>query len=477
MRDAINIKNISLEGDAHLDHLLKAAARALLAAAPGLPSEADLGEEIEDAKKAQARGYYTPDEDERIRQSYHRYLAVRVSLWEMIETLLPIVDGQIDASRTQHLRAHGLAFCAAAMLVRTGTYLLDMARGQDIVWKKLDEAEPRFGIERKTFTAIYKGLTSPKIVAKYHRSWRFFARYDMQIYQAMSGPIFEPAAQLLKDEVPLLNPSLFEWVRRRLSFRAFSYRRRHISAARKTLFALFEISGSAIAELKQPFIKPPGAPKRVTPAIRDKVLSFCQPGDVFITRHDDALSNVFLPGYWPHAALYIGNGQQRMTLQIPDIDGAKHYHATRAVFLESKKDGVLFRPIEDTLELDAFIILRPKLTQRELKTALSRAMSHAGKLYDFSFDFASADRLACTELIYRSYHRAGPVSLLLEDVAGRKCLSAEALMNQLIGGGWFDIVASFGVGADVWQTGLSAQKVVLASFEHTLDPLSKSVGA
>ncbi len=454
--------------DICVDQLLEDGARALLAAAPSLPSQADLIQELNDAKQAQARGYYMPDEDERLRQRYHRYLAVRVSLWQMIKSLLPIVDGQINASHVQNLRAQGIAFCAAAMLVRTGTYLLDMARGRNVVWEKLDEAAPRFGIERKTFTALYKGLTSPKIIAKYHKSWRFFTRYDMDIYHAMSGPLFGPAGQLLKDEVPHLTPELFGWARRRLSFRAFNYRRRHKSAARKTLFSLFEVSGSAIAELKQPFIKPVGAPKRVSAQTYQKVLSFCQPGDVFVTRHDDALSNVFLPGFWPHAALYIGDNEQRRALDMPLIEGAKHYHAARAVFLESKKDGVLFRPIEDTLKLDAFIILRPKLTLPQRRLAINNAMSHAGKLYDFSFDFSSADRLACTELIYRSYHKTGPIVLNLEEVAGRKCLSAEGLMGQLLRADWFDIAASFGLEGDGWQEGAPARRAVLASFDNEL---------
>lgn len=121
--------------------------------------------------------------------------------------------------------------------------------------------------------------------------------------------------------------------------------------------------------------------------------------------------------------------------------------------------------MEDTLELDAFIIMRPKLPQGDLRTALTRAMSHVGKLYDFAFDFASADRLACTELIYRSYHMAGDIRFTPEMIAGRTCLSAEALMNQAIGGGHFDVVAAYGINGDSWETGMQAYKSLSGSFE------------
>ncbi len=440
------------------------AAMAVLAAAPGLPAREDLAVELSDGVAAQRRGYYLPDEDERLRDSFHRYLAVRVSLWQTVQKLLPIVDRKARAKKADFYRSYAIALCASAMLWRTGHALLDMAQGRDVVWKKLDEAEPRFGIERKTFTYMYDGLTAPKIMAKYRRSWRFYRRNTAQIQAAMQGDPFERIMPLLEAEAGFAPPTIKGWLGERLLFRGFSYRRRHISAARKSLFAVFEVSGARIAELKQPFIKPAGSPKRVTDEVRAKVLAFCKPGDVFVTRHDDALSNVFLPGFWPHAALFIGNADQRRALGLPDIETARHRHGERIVFMESKKDGVLFRPVEDTLELDAFIIMRPVLSDEALRAALTCAMTHVGKLYDFAFDFASADRLACTELIYRTYHMAGDIRFTPEEIAGRTCLSAESLMNQAIGRGYFDVVAAYGIDGDSWQSDAQAFEALRRSF-------------
>lgn len=443
------------------------AAMSVLAAAPGLPTREDLAVELNDGVAAQRRGYYLPDEDERLRGSFHRYLAVRVSLWQTVKDLLPIVDRKARAKKADFYRSYAIALCASAMLWRTGHALLDMAQGRDVVWKKLDEAEPRFGIERKTFTYMYQGLTAPKIMAKYRRSWRFYRRHSVQIHAAMQGDPFERIMPLLEAEAGFAPPTIKGWLGERLLYRGFSWRRRHISAARKSLFAVFEASGARIAELKQPFIKPAGSPKRVTDDIRAKVLGFCRPGDVFITRHDDALSNVFLPGYWPHGALFLGNAAQRSALGLPNIETARHHHGERIVFMESKKDGVLFRPVEDTLELDAFIIMRPKLSDEDLRAALTAAMSHVGKLYDFAFDFTSADRLACTELIYRAYHMAGHIRFEPEDIAGRICLSAESLMNQAIGGEYFDVIAAYGIDGDSWQEGAPALDALRGSFVST----------
>ena len=136
-----------------------------------------------------------------------------------------------------------------------------------------------------------------------------------------------------------------------------------MSAGRNIIFSVFEMMGSDIADLKIPFVKPPRAPKRVAPETIESIRKILKPGDVFVTRHDDAMSNVFLPGFWPHSALWLG--------------------AQDADILEAKKDGVLLREIEDTLQVDAFTVIRPKLDGTDISKALSRARTHVGKLYDF----------------------------------------------------------------------------------------------
>ncbi len=73
-----------------------------------------------------------------------------------------------------------------------------------------------------------------------------------------------------------------------------------------------------------------------------------------------------------------------------------------------------------------------------------RAMSHVGKLFDFAFNFRQADRLACTALVYRSWHGLGGMEFSLGEQAGRFCLPAEDLIDQTLGGGLFRVVAYFG---------------------------------
>jgi len=447
--------------------IISDAARTLRASYAALPSPRDMAALQADSKGAEARGYYDPNEDERLRETYASYLGMRVAIWQTIQNLKPrfrrYKKGQ--ALTESELQAFGIAFCGAEIIVRTGEYLIGLARERDIVWKKLDEAELRYGLKRKSFTRLYRQLTSNFTMRGFYQARDYFDAHRDVIMSAMDTEELHPVVDILTT-LNLPTASRGDHLRRYRRFVNFSLRRRSISAGRNTMFALFEATGSDIAELKIPLVKNIGAPKRVTPDIIETLKSKLQPGDVFITRHDDAMSNLFLPGFWPHAALYIGSPEERDKRGVADVsDGYKHSTAADINILEAKKDGVLLRPIEETLQVDAFVVLRPKLDERQINAALSKGLSHAGKLYDFIFNFATSDRLVCTEVIYRAYHGVGPIDFSLSTKAGRKCLSAEDFLNQAIINDWFEPALLYGVEGSEWSDYNYSKAVLQKTFE------------
>ena len=421
--------------------------RVLQAVRPALPRRGDLGPEMNDANAAQSRGYYLPDEDERLRETYRSYLGARTSLWQMVRDLQPHLHGE-------DLRIFGLAFCAASMLMRSATFVIALARERPVVWAKLDEAEPRFGLPRKTFTRIYRSLSSPGWMWRYQQSRHFYEKHRTSIHQALEHGGMAEMIPWLEEEEPHFDPrkrSLWAGV---LGYRLYSFTRRTSSGYTKVMFHLFRLGGSAIAEMKQPFVKAPGQGKRVTDEVREQIRALLKPGDIFVTRHDDAMSNLFLPGYWPHAALYLGRPGERRELGVPDRGD------DLITVLEAKKDGVKFRRLRETLAVDAFVVLRPKVSREELKEALTRAMTHEGKLYDFVFDFRKAERLACTEVVYRAFHGIGPWQLELTKRSGHLALSAEDLMHQGLKKDLFEVVLIFGVNGGPLELGDEAAEIL-----------------
>ena len=159
-----------------------------------------------------------------------------------------------------------------------------------------------------------------------------------------------------------------------------------------------------------------------------------------------------MPGFWPHAALYVGQREQR---------------AAENCVLEARKDGVLFRPLPDTLSVDAFVVLRPNLDAEQIEQAIERAFMHEGKMYNFDFDFFNSDRVVCTELVYRSYDGLEDLQIPLSERAGRKILSAENLLDFALDSNTFAPVAIFGVEGcrDAVMFGEKVRDALVASYQ------------
>jgi hypothetical protein len=170
------------------------------------------------------------------------------------------------------------------------------------------------------------------------------------------------------------------------------------------------------------------------------------------------MSNLFLPGFWPHAALFLG----KTANATPEWGELPSAGESDAWFLESLKDGVKVRPSKETLTIDALVVLRPPLAAPDLQRGIQRALTHRGKPYDFLFDFRTADRLVCTEVIYRGFHGIAPVQFYLREVGGRLCLPAEEFMDQALASG-FQLILTAGLEGDVLLTGSEAELAFRAS--------------
>ncbi len=179
-----------------------------------------------------------------------------------------------------------------------------------------------------------------------------------------------------------------------------------------------------------------------------------QPGDIMFSRKNWYMSNVGLPGFWPHAILYIGSPAKfdacfdndrvksyLKTLTGKDTTLAEYLaqkHPVRWLRYRTGKDGMPYRVIEgikpgivlNTLKGcsgDYMAAIRPRLDKKAKAQAIIEAFGHLDKPYDYDFDFATDHALVCTELIWRSYRPAvgkDGLNLPLVEMGGRKTLPA-----------------------------------------------------
>lgn len=172
-----------------------------------------------------------------------------------------------------------------------------------------------------------------------------------------------------------------------------------------------------------------------------------RPGDVIVERRNWYLSNVGLPGFWPHAALFVGTVAEverdlgsafvsELKLVAPKAfaawttaDGSGHPRR----ILEAVSEGVVFSSTEHSLGADFAAAVRPTIDDAERRAFLVAAFRSAGLPYDFDFDFRTDDSLVCSELVYKALLSAAPryaSALPLESLVGRPVLSPNELVRH-----------------------------------------------
>lgn len=159
-----------------------------------------------------------------------------------------------------------------------------------------------------------------------------------------------------------------------------------------------------------------------------------KPGDIILERRNWYLSNPWLPGFWPHSALYVGKLQDLQELGIANHPAvAKHLQAYKKdakevqeyTVIEAVSEGVVLNSLEHSLHADYVVVLRPRLTDEQKTAAIVRAFTHLGKPYDFNFDFDDTDKLVCTQLVYLCYQ--GMLTFELKRILGRNTLPANEI--------------------------------------------------
>ena len=410
--------------------------RGLMVASAQLKDDAPSRSQLD---KIIARGDFRPAEDEAIGFWFARFLTARDNLWSIINDVRDVLDDPTrPADSEQKLKFFLVGYAAVCLLVRIDRSTLFEVGCHSLIQRKLNEAFPEYRIPRKQYTEIFSSFVDQANVLAIRDAMHFAREHRRELLAFGNDPDVGFVVARLPDLESTLNPSKLSHIKRAWAYVSHKWRRRGVVSAERVFSKVLEGFGRAASE----FVELEN--KQVTADLLESIAAFLQPGDVIVTRHAKALTNLFFPGVWPHAAFYVGTPAQRQTIGIEvDEDKLKRWTGSLCM-LEAKKDGVLLRPLAETLLVDAFVVLRPKLDADDNRHAVERAMQHEGKKYNFDFDFFNSDRVVCTELVYRAYDGLGGIEFPLQERAGRKTLSAEDLLDYALDIGAFSPVAIFG---------------------------------
>lgn len=419
----------------------------------------DVPKQLRDAPLA--RGYFTPKEDDTLRHWFTRFLSLRYALFEALEDIRKDLSHYPTAAGSPEWPLFVVGYSIACLIALGDRYIVEATQANRVMQRKLNEPDSRFRIPPKQYTSIRRSWVHPRQALQMLKAMRHAEHYRPAMEACKTIPHFERTLKRLPELEKALISKFNLFFKAYWRYRSHSFRRKGASFQQKVVFSLLQTGGIWLAK------KTPRKSSRQLPAtVRNEILRLLQPGDVVITRHHRALTNLFLPGYWPHAALFLGDRETAERMGVRLSLERRHAWGARLCFLEALKDGVRLRSWETTLSVDACVLVRPLLKGSDLAEALTRAIDHEGKGYNFDFDFFRSDRLVCTEIIYRAFDGLGDIQCPLQTRSGRPTFSAEDLLDLALSDKGFSVLGISGTknSQGQWVLGQSAKEILCETY-------------
>lgn len=377
------------------------------------------------------RSYYTQADQDSIHQLLLTYLNLRTALlrtiWVYRGSYDDPADGKIEA------RAFLLAYSSAAVLFEKATAIVETFRDDQWAQKNLNQGDLTWELPEGTYDRLLANLSNADVLSELKTATDRFGR--LQSGQAYAQPPWDTLARVALGAQGTIEKAVDQIDQRKLGL---ALRRMNQHMTDPVHYAQVLIS-TWIGDFR--LKDRPRHRGLISPEQVKELKLVLEPGDILLERRNWFLSNAFLPGFWPHTALYLGTPQQLERLETTsDPQVAEHWQEFLGqdseghsyAVIEAISEGVVFTSLEHSVgEADAIAVLRPRLGESQRREALIRAFSHLGKPYDFQFDFFSTHRLVCSEVVYRAY--AGMLDLPLTNIMGRLTLPVNTFVELYAG--------------------------------------------
>ncbi len=374
--------------------------------------------------------------------------SLRAGWWQIFEPILAVDElkgryaGWYGLDYVKHALLHArgfaLSFASLCAQVDAGLRLLATLAESPLLPTLFDEAVPELGLPARTFSGLRKRLGRARdlLLIPLGNEWyeRWIAGHltldaPLSPLRALLDPlrqstlsrVLAPSSHGVENKLEVMKSELFQ--------RWFPLQKNMAEWAGDTRVARAErrlISDAQLAQLKQRL----------------------EPGDIILERRNWYLSNIGLPGFWPHAALFVGTQQQLSTALGQDTEVkvalgdlrerfarlyprawaslAERDHAGHELcVIEAVSEGVTSASVEHSCAADYVAVLRPRTKPLERARAVERALSYWGRPYDFNFDFATDDQVVCSELIVKAYEGDGDkpgLSVPYVELLGRRAV-------------------------------------------------------
>jgi len=373
---------------------------------------------------------------------------LRETWWQVFEPILAIdeLKGRyvgwygLDYQRHPllHARAFALSFSALCAQVDAGLRLLSALEKKPLLPVLFDEAMPQLGLPARTFSALRQhiGRASDLLLVPLGNEWyeRWISAHltlDVpfnplverleELRRSALARVLTPSASGVENKLDIVKSVLFErWFPLQRDFATWAGDTRVTGLDRRL------ISDAQLADFK----------------------ARLEPGDIILEQRNWYLSNIGLPGFWPHTALFVGSQSQILKALGDDVEVRRHFgelgaylaksypkawaslaerdHAGHELcVIEAVSEGVSSASLEHSCAADYVAALRPRMPAMMRALAIERALRYWGRPYDFNFDFATDDAVVCSELVVKAYESVPDLpglSLPYVELVGRRAV-------------------------------------------------------
>jgi hypothetical protein len=177
-----------------------------------------------------------------------------------------------------------------------------------------------------------------------------------------------------------------------------------------------------------------GKLKNISDTEKENIVNKMRALDIMLEKTPFRLTDHLIPGYYGHAAIWVGSEAELTALGVWDDPAIQPYQAQirdGKRIIEALRSGVQINSLEHFLNIDDLLVLRDRTLTEELKKEfLVRAFKQIGKEYDFNFDVETDKRIVCSEIVYTVFH---DISWPTKKAMGRYTISPDNIADKAIG--------------------------------------------
>ncbi|ACD94815.1 YiiX/YebB-like N1pC/P60 family cysteine hydrolase [Trichlorobacter lovleyi] len=387
------------------------------------------------------------------------HLKLRKELMEVAESHECWLDGTEQEWQSRGVspetRLNGVMMSLASAFLLYDNYLLSVSlfEGDAKLRRLLNEADPGYAVQSAALAKVTLSYNSINNRSRARKAIKFYEREAKRFSRTVDANPETAYINLLIKQSPSYSMvrtwSPFYVVGRKVGFLG-GVTEDTLSGLERHGISLFSmVFGNAVGLVEtrkgKLYRKPP---------VREQLTGTLQAGDVLLEKTPFRLTDKLIPGYWGHAAVWIGTEKELRELGIWDNPLVKRYHDKiqqgRGV-VEALRSGVEINPLEQFMNIDSIGILRKQNISRDDRIrVILQSLRQVGKPYDFNFDVESKERVYCSKLVYLTY---SGVEWPTKKSLGRTTFTPDDVANRALAGD-FRLVLFYHNGKEVQKAPL-----------------------